>query len=217
MLTLLFGLGGYLLVIRRWLVSWGTNPAETRQPLPGDELVPSPSLETTRAITIQASPAKIWPWLVQVGYRRAGFYSYDYLERMAGVDITNTNRILPEFQTLRLGDEVHIAPETPLYVKVLDPERALVLHTIMNPFNAQIVNLDIPNPGAYLDWSWAFVLKEIDLNRTRLLIRVRGNYEPRVIIKAIIPFVLDPIHFLMERKMLLEIKHRTERMSQRNE
>jgi hypothetical protein len=204
------GLALYHLVMRPWQLDWGATRAEARQDHPGDELIPRAVYGTTRAITIRASAADVWPWLVQIGYGRGGFYSYDWLENTGGLDITSADRIVPEYQDLALGDVVHIAPETPLTVTALEPNRALVLHNVMNPFSAQIVDPNHPEPGPYIDWTWAFLLKELDTATTRLVTRVRADYQPRWL-APLAYTMLEPVHFIMERKMLLGIKERAER------
>jgi hypothetical protein len=109
-----------------------------------------------------------------------------------------------------VGDSVLIAPETPLTVARLEPNQLLVLHNTMNPFNAQTVDLDDPAPGPFIDWSWTFALEELDESTTRLVVRVRGRYEPRWL-APLFYALLEPVHFLMERKMMLGIKERAEK------
>ena len=96
--------GGALVLsplLRPWYNRWGATSAETHLPLPGDELVPLPMLGYTRAITIQAKPEKVWPWLAQMGQGRGGLYSYDGLENVAGCDIHSVDRIIPDLQKLQ--------------------------------------------------------------------------------------------------------------------
>ena len=112
------GLALYHVVMRPWQLNWGATQTEARRRYPGDELVPHPAYQTTRAISIRTPVAEIWPWLVQIGYQRGGFYSYDRLENMSGLDITSADRIVPEYQHLAVGDSIRIAPETPLTVWV---------------------------------------------------------------------------------------------------
>ena len=89
-----------------WHSAWGTTPDERALALPGDPAVRDPALEIQHAVTIAASPDKVWPWLVQIGQDRAGFYSYDWLERAAGADIHNVEEIRPQWQDRRVGDLV---------------------------------------------------------------------------------------------------------------
>jgi hypothetical protein len=204
------GLALYHLLVRPWQLRWGATPPEVDGDRPGDNLVPSPMYETTRAVTIRASVAKVWPWLIQIGYQRGGFYSYDWLENLAGLEISSTGHVDPEIQRLDVGDSVLIAPETPLTVARLEPNQLLVLHNTMNPFNAQTVDLGEPEPGPYLNWTWAFILRELDKRTTRLVVRVRGSYQPRWL-APLFYALLEPVHFLMERKMMLGIKERAEK------
>jgi hypothetical protein len=205
------GLALYHLWARPWQLRWGATPPEVDGDRPDDNLVPSPRYETTRAVTIRASVARVWPWLIQIGYQRGGFYSYDWLENLAGLEISSIDHIDPGLQRLKVGHSVLIAPETPLAVARLEPNRFLVLHNTMNPFNAQTVDLHDPAPGPYMDWSWTFVLEELDESTTRLVVRVRGRYEPRWL-APLFYALLEPAHFLMERKMMLGIKERAERL-----
>ena len=91
------------------MLEWGATAQEAARELPGDELLPDPDLVATRAITIAAPPAAVWPWLVQIGIGRAGAYSYDWLDRLFGLDVRSTRRIVPELQDLRVGDVIPVA------------------------------------------------------------------------------------------------------------
>jgi hypothetical protein len=199
----------YTLAVRPRLLYWGARDDETQRALLGDDRVPQPMYETTRAITIRASAARVWQWLVQIGVGRGGFYTYDALENVAGLGIHSADRIRPEWQTLRIGDAIHISPVTPLKIAVLEPNRALVLHIVMSPFTAEIVDANDPATRAFFDWTWAFVLDEPAPMMTRLIVRVRGNYKPDTL-RFAAPIILEPIHFLMERGMLQGIKRRAE-------
>ena len=121
--------GGSLAVLvgtRRWHQHWGATDEEIARPLPGDDLIPDPKLDSTQAITIHAPAERIWPWLAQVGYGgRAGFYSYDLLERRFGA--RNTGRLNPDLPALTTGDTVPFYPGMPMTVAVVDPPHTLVL------------------------------------------------------------------------------------------
>ncbi|ADB63084.1 hypothetical protein Htur_4265 (plasmid) [Haloterrigena turkmenica DSM 5511] len=205
--------GAYHVAIRPWHRRWGATEDEARGPLPGDDLLPDASEQVTHAIEIDAPAEAVWPWLVQIGQDRGGFYSYDWLEQAVGADIHNVDRIVPEYQDLEEGDVVRLAPEDyPISspesapeVARFDPERALVLRP----------------SGDSPAWTWAFVLKPIDEGTTRLLARMRSN--PRrssigsraahpILGEAVDYLFWEPAHFLMERKMLRGIKRRAERV-----
>jgi hypothetical protein len=200
----------YFAAIRPRLLGWGASRQERHQPLPGDDLIPA-RWQTTRGITISASAEEIWPWLVQIGYGRGGWYSSDRLERRVGagdfVEGGSAKRIIPELQRLAVGDTVALSPAGGLTVEVLEPARALVLHYRMNLLTAAQAHDGDP---AILDWTWAFVLTPVDETSCRLLVRVRAHYRPSWL-RPLMPLLLEPIHFLMERKMLHTIEQRARR------
>jgi len=201
-LAAMAGLGTYWLVVRPWHLRWGATDEEVHGTLPGDELVAGAEQQVTHAITINASADRIWPWLVQMGQGRGGFYSYDRLESLFGLQIKNADRIRPELQDLKQGHFVRGAPPEWLggrlagkagwHVVVLESDRALVLRSPMD------------------NSTWAFVLKAIDSNTTRLLARVRVPARSRWATRALDLAVAEPAHFIMERKMLLTLKRLVE-------
>jgi hypothetical protein len=189
----------YVLVARPWYNRWGATDQETGRTLPGDELVPRPKRLATRAITIAAPAATVWPWLIQMGQGRGGLYSYDWLENLAGCDIHSADRIVPEFQ-LKVGDMMRLGPEGYPFFVVLDvqPERALLLGAG-------------PDTPARVEGTWLFFLEPIDESHTRLVVRSRGDHEPTLFNYLMWEGLVDPINFVMERKMMFGIKERAER------
>ena len=207
-------IAAYVLRIRPWHMHWGATDAEVQGPQPGDNLVEHPRQITTRSITINASAADVWPWLVQIGQGRGGFYSYDWLENLMGLDIHSADRILTEFQNLKAGDILPNEPETPdegVTVAAIEPARALVLRgTIIpeHPMKDYPIQYDDSMPW-WMDWTWAFILDPIDENTTRLIARLRGGGKGlRTMLASYL--LMEPSHFIMERKMLLGIKQRAE-------
>ena len=201
-LTILGALGAYLFFVRPWHLRWGATDEELTERLPGDEVKPDAAIAVTHAVTIEAPPEEVWRWLVQIGQERGGFYSYDRLENLFGLQIRNADEIRPEWQTLKVGDFVRAAHKGWLggrmdekagwFVVRIEPARALVLR-------------DEIELG-----SWAFVLRPAGENRTRLLIRARGD-APTAMGGAVFHYgFFEPAHFLMERKMLLTLKQRAE-------
>ena len=190
----------YVWAILPWHRRWGASDEEIRQPLPGDDIVTQPKLDSTRAITIQATPDQIWPWLVQLGQGRGGMYSYEALENLVGCDIHNADRILPEYQNLQEGDEIRMGPEGfPSYtVAEIQSERALVLRG-RDPQTQE------PGPA-----SWTFALERQPDGSTRLISRQRGDYEPGLANFVIWRVFTEPISFIMEQKMLRTLKQRVE-------
>jgi len=153
------GLLAYGVVARPWIMRLGATDDEVQRILPGDGLVAAPDFDATRAVTIHARPEEIYPWLVQWGYGKAGFYGYDLIENMGSPGgIASATRILPELQTLRVGDIVKMTETAYLTVRALEPNRYIVLTGDRDgkPISAMV-------------WQ----LEPIDANSTRLINRYR--------------------------------------------
>jgi hypothetical protein len=173
---------------------WGAEEKEDQLGLPGAELLEGARIGTTQALTMRATPEQIWPWLIQMGEGRGGFYSYQWVENLFGCRIKNADHVIPELQNLHSGDSVSLSPKThPLKVTRLEPGRVLALE------------------------GWIFFLKPIHENQTRLVVRTyvmpRASHEgfaaqcSRLLTHSVF---FDLAHFLMGRKQLLEIKKRVE-------
>ena len=182
----------YIRVIRPWHLRWGATDEEVDRPMPGDDQVPHPALEATRAITIRASAAEIWPWLIQMGYRRAGWYSYDIFDN-EGIHV---NRIIPELQHLEVGDVMKTDAEGGFTVVAIEPNRFIVL--VIRNLYAQI--------------SCTIFLDESNKEQTRLIMRLRANFK-RDLRTSLFYLAFEPGDFVMMRKELLGIKKRVEGMS----
>jgi hypothetical protein len=189
-------------VSRGWYTHWGATEKESKQPLPGDEIVPSPKLSYTRAITIHAPAADVWRWLVQIGQGRGGLYSYDGLENLVGCELHSSDRILPQYQSLTVGDPILFGPEDKQFpgqvVECIQPGRALVM-----------VGRAPDTRQADKSATWVFVLEEQADGSTRLLVRGRNAYAPGFGM-GLIWHLIEPIVFVMERRMLRGIKARAE-------
>jgi hypothetical protein len=159
-----------------------------------------PLYATTRAVTINAKPTEIWPWLVQMGYQRGGLYSYDWLDRLFGIlDRPSADRIIPGFQHLQVGDAIPLGAGPSWPVKAIEPNQSL------------LVRLSDPQyPESGVTWVWA--LYPLDEKHTPLVSRVRGRL-PLTLGGIFMLFLLEPTGFIMERKMLLGIKQRAEQSS----
>lgn len=195
-------------LLRSWYNRWGATNAEISLPLPGDELVPAPMLGYTRAITIQAAPDRVWPWLAQMGQGRSGLYSYDGLENVAGCKIHSVDQIIPALQDLRVGDLVRLGPVGyPCFaVASILPARALVLISA-DPKTGQPVETSAPSDKGYSIATWQFILQPLNDNATRLLVRQRLAHSPDL---AWVWRLTEPVGFVMERKMMLGIRQRAE-------
>jgi hypothetical protein len=177
--------GLYVVVIRPWHLRWGTEADDETRELPGDDLLPRDGTRILHAVTIDAPVEAVWPWLAQLGQDRGGFYSYEWIENLAGCEMHNADRIHPEWQHRELGETVHLHPAGGLRVSVFEPQRALGLE----------------------GWG-TFALENVGAGRTRLI--ARGGL-PRGIGAVTYGLVMEIPHFLMERRMLLGIKQRAER------
>ena len=206
---LIFGL-----ILRPWSHRRGAIEEEVGGTLPGDDLVPNSRTGYTQAITIHSSPAKVWPWLIQVGYRRAGWYTYDWFYRLIKsdefVDGHSSNRIVPELQDLKVGDEIAIFAAGPFKVAALEPNRALVLLARVDFKTGRTFELTDPAPGNFLNNSWAFVLHEVDANTTRLVVRYRMDFSPSMVNKMAYSIPTDGGALIFQPKMLKGIKERAE-------
>jgi hypothetical protein len=192
----------YWIFVRPWHLRWGTTDVEVEGTLPGDDLLRDPNSEVTHAITIDAPVEDVWPWLVQIGQGRGGFYSYDVLENLVGADIHNADRIVPEYQDLEAGDTVRLAPENyPVQTPESAPEAVVV-----EPERAVVLQPPSPSPR----WTWAFVLHPMNDGMTRFVVRMRTRGKRTLRGKVADYLFWEPAHFVMERKMLLGVKRRAE-------
>lgn len=202
----------YASLIRPWHLQWGATGEEGASVLPGDELIGHPRLQSTRGITIQAPASRIWPWLVQMGQGRGGLYSYDWLENIVGCDIHSLDRVAPEFQSLQAGDTFRLGPQGyPFFtVASITPQRAIVLATPLQTYDMALLR-PACTPARHVTGStWAFVLTPVDEHTTRLLVRLRGDWDESVGATLFNRALLEPANFVMERKMIYGIKERAE-------
>ena len=187
----------YRVHLRPWMYGWGATSAELGAVLPGDELVETRTPRTTRALTIDASIDEVWPWLAQIGEDRAGFYSYDWLERAVGANIHNADVIHTEWQDLDVGDTVWLArrfgPSARQLVAAVVPGSHLVL---VSP-----ADFDRLQCGRSATGAWVFVLRR-QSGWTRLIVRGSGGSVGR-------PW-FDVPHFVMEQKMMRGIRTRAQ-------
>ncbi len=191
---------------------WGATDDEVKRRLPGDEFTPVPRIQTTRAITIQAPPERVWPWIVQLGFGRGGLYSYELLENLAGCQMVNVDRILPELQNLRVGDAIRLDTRIPVpyTVHAIEPACYLLLAIAVDPSTNQALDLAKPVPPSHDINTWLFFLEPVGSSVTRLIIRSRHDYLPTFGNNLMWRTIVDPIHFVMERGMLKGIKNRAE-------
>ena len=186
----------YLRLVRPWTMRWGATDAEVARRLPGDDVVAKADYVATRAVTIAASPDQVWPWLLQIGSGRAGWYSYDRLDN-GGVG--SADRVLPEFQSLAVDDLVPMVPGTEIgvWVKEIEPDHRMLWWD---------------RKGEY---SWEWLLEPTGQHATRLLTRLRATYPPLLSKRTLYVVVATSGDILMMRRCLLGIRDRAERLARR--
>jgi hypothetical protein len=177
---------------------WGATDEEVQGMLAGDDLIPDADLTATRAISVRRRTDVVWPWIAQLGQGRGGWYSYDFLENLAGCQIHSAHRIAPEWQHVTVGDEVRLAPELPLTVAMVEPGRTLVMRG----------GVPIGRTPSPYDFTWSFTLRDEVDGSTRLLVRERycyGRWWARPVVE-----VAELMSHVMSRKMLRGIRDRAE-------
>jgi hypothetical protein len=188
--------------------SAGSSKAERAEPLPGDELVHHPMIVTDHAIAIEASPEEIWAWLVQMGWHRGGWYTARWVDRLLfPANGPSADRIVPGLQDLVAGDWIPDGPpdtKCGFIVTELERNRHLVLHSTAHLPPEFAARFD-----AWINWSWVFVLRELDDGRTRLLVRSRVRLGPRWLAAAYRALIV-PADAVMARQMLRGLKKRAE-------
>lgn len=206
------GIGGMGVILAAFLTPfmrgarghWGIDEKTAALRYPGDELVPEPRWSWTHAVEVDAAAADVWPWLVQLGADRGGFYSYQWLENIAGCELRNAEAVHPEL-ALREGSALVLHPEMPaMDVVSLVPERAIVAHA---PADEKARKAG----KAWIAASWAFLLEPEGEGRCRLISRYRvATSDDLATLAAFGPALIEPIGFAMDRRMLLGIKDRAE-------
>jgi proline iminopeptidase len=209
----------YRLVVGPWYRGWGVDPDTIDRALPGDDLIEQPTGVETREIVIDAPPHRIWPWLVQMGFGRAGWYSYDRLD----MDGDSAIRIVPEWQSIAVGDVIPTHPGGGFRVESIEPDRSLVLYlddTLVGQ-QSKVGDEPVPaglamsgaimgtQPGAFRT-SWAFALEPLEDGRTRLVERCRiwfASAPPMA--RLMRPFLGFGV-FLMIRRQMLGLRERAE-------
>lgn len=187
---------------RRWLRNWGATSSECTGPWPGDALAPSAVKTFTRAVDIDASAEVVWSWVVQFGLDRAGFYSYELLERLAGIPVKNVEVVLPAYQSLDLGDEIKLHPEAPgIPVGALSEPRYICFG------QPGAATAETPDPRR----SWSIYIEPHQQNSCRLILRscIEELREPSLSKRLALAFEA-PVDFLMEQRMLRTIRRLAE-------
>ncbi|APE15434.1 hypothetical protein BOH72_09645 [Mycobacterium sp. WY10] len=191
-----------LMAARQFFRNWGTTKDECSMALPGDDLVGQPAVVTTEGVTIERPPDAVWPWLIQTGQDRAGFYAYQKLQTLAGLDYHDADEIHPEWQHLAEGDTVRLAPRGWLGLKDgivvtvarIEAGRSLVLRTA--------------GSRSFWDAVWSLNMVPSGNDHTRLLIRTRVPLrQPGAVLGA---ELIAPAKAFITRAILLGVKQRAE-------
>ncbi|MDX6505828.1 MAG: hypothetical protein QOG06_472 [Gaiellaceae bacterium] len=191
-LALIAALGALYPLLRRPILTWGATSEEAAARLPGDELLENANGVSTRAVAIDAPAASVWPWLAQMGPSpRGGAYTYDWIENLLGLDMHSVARVLPEFQHPEVGDTISFGASR-MRLELVEPRRVLCWRS---------------EDG---NWVWTFLLQEDD-GATRLISRNRFRLQTLAARIGMLP--MEPGSLIMERRMLLGIKARAERLS----
>lgn len=201
-------MGFYAALVRPRLLRWGATDEELHGSYPGKDLVPDSTRSATMAVTINAPPERVWPWLVQMGTDRAGWYSWDRLDNFGR---RSADRLHPEWQQLRVGDRLAAKPDGSQWweVAALQPGRFLALRMSLDlrgrPFDPAE-----ERPRHYTDSIWGFLLQELPGHLTRLVVSGYWSLRPRWL-RPIMSFaVLEPSHWIMQTRQFTNLKRRAE-------
>lgn len=186
----------FIALLTPWMDRWGATDEEIAASFPGDELVPEPASFVNRAITINAAPEYIYPWIVQLDATKGGWYSYTWLESLLNCSMVNADRIHPEWQMLQVGDEVKMCPNEPA------PPPYIVAQIYPN----QAIVMGHQDNGEWVDL-YQFVIVPHTDGTSRLILRTR------TMMVGGIWTIFHPGAFIMERGMLYGIKERAERLT----
>jgi len=200
--------GGYAFVVRPRLLRWGATGEEVRSVYPGVDLIPGGARSATMAVTIDAPPSRVWPWLVQMGVDRAGWYSWDRLDNFG---LRSAERIHPEWQELSVGDRLAAKPDGSEWweVAALEPERFLGLRMSLD-LRGRPFDTAGERPRFYTDSTWGFLLEELLAQRTRLVVSGYWCLRPRWLQPVASFIFLEPSHWVMQTRQFANLKRRAE-------
>ena len=185
------------------LENWGARTTEREREWAGDRLVSANQDPLTRAIAISAPAPNVWKWLVQFGLGKAGFYSYELLERLVGIPVTNLESIEPSMQSLEVGEEVLLHPRAGIRVSLLEPERCIC-------FGPSDEERRTSEPGTVLR-SWSVYIEPTGSDSCRLVVRSCFEHRGRLpLLKRVAALLEAPVDFAMEQRMLRTIKRLAE-------
>jgi hypothetical protein len=208
---LVLSAGVYALVVRPRMLRSGASDEEVREPYPGGCLIPGGRRGATMAVRIVAPPSQVWPWLVQMGCNRAGWYSWDRLDNGG---LPSSDQIHPEWQDLSVGDRLASTPSGSAWFEVamLDPERFLGLRASINLGSGQPFDAAGRRPRFYFDTLWGFQLKEGPEGCTRLVVSGYASARPRLLQTIADRLFWEPAHWVMQTRQFANLKRRAEHL-----
>lgn len=196
--------------------SWGATPSEVAEPFPYPDLVPEGKRSPTMAVTIDATPEEVWPWLVQLGWNRGGWYSWDLLDNGGRRSATEVH---PEWQDLAIGDLLKfraLGRDIDAYkVGVIEPNRYLGLYGYTT-LGARWLDPKESRPSSYMEATWGFWLNELAGGRTRLVISGYQTYRPRWVERFVASWLLIALSWPMQSRMMTVLKRNIERAAKNN-
>lgn len=190
---------------------WGMKREELGQSYPGDSIVPEPKTQFSHGIDINAPAEFVWPWIAQIGQGRGGFYSYELLENIAGLQIYNSDEILPQFQNPQVGDEIPFGAGLGYPLIICEPGKAMTIEVALNMDNNETYDLHGRRPEKFLHLTWLWYIKEMGEGKSRFISRNRVESNDSFRNRMLFGWVSEPIIFAMDRKMCIGIKKRAER------
>jgi hypothetical protein len=198
----------YALWLRPRLLTWGATSDEVDAAYAGDDLIPAAESTSTLATTLPSPPEEVWPWLVQMGGDRGGWYSWDRLDHGGE---PSADHIVPEWQHLEVGQRLAQAPDGQSWftVEVLEPHRALVLRSeLALPSGRSFDIRSGPLPRAYVDGIWGFHLRPAPGCGTRVVVRTRGRGHPHGLTRPFDFLVGEPLHVFMQTRQFHNLRNR---------
>jgi hypothetical protein len=199
----------YAAFVRPRLVRWGVSDDEVKSPFPGADIIPRAQPSSSKmAVIIDAPPSKVWPWLLQMGCGRGGWYSFDRLDNFG---LPSADSIHTEWQNLSVGDHLPALPDGSQWweVAALEPERFLGLRMSVD-LHGRPFDPNGPRPRYYTDSLWGFALEQLAGGRTRLVVSGYWAFEPRWLQPALTYFVFEPTHVIMQLRQFQKLKRRVE-------
>ena len=200
--------GVYALAVRPRILRWGATDEEIRRPYPGDDLIAGATRSATFAVTIDAPPEAVWPWLVQMGTDRGGWYSWDRLDNFGR---RSTERIHSEWQTIKLGDHFTARPDGGEWweVAALEPERFLALRMSVD-LRGRPFDPNGPRPRFFTDSTWSYLLEPLPGGRTRVVESGYWAFEPRWLQPIVGILFIEPEHWVMQTRQFANLKRLAE-------